>query len=165
MNKKTAVPIAEVWRNPVHLLAFGLGAGMMPVAPGTFGTLIAVPIYFYLQMLAAGWYFLVVSALFVAGIWLCEQTARDLRVHDHAGIVWDEIVGYLVTMFMAPAGWAWMVVGFLLFRLFDIWKPFPIRWLDTHVHGGLGIMVDDVAAGVAAALSLQGLYWLWMQNF
>jgi phosphatidylglycerophosphatase A len=156
---------AGVWRNPIHLLAFGLGAGLVPVAPGTFGTLVALPLYYYLQRLASGWYLLLLAALFIAGIVLCGKTARDLRTPDHSGIVWDEIVGYLVTMFMAPTGWQWMLLGFVLFRLFDIWKPFPIRWFDRNVHGGLGIMLDDVAAGVAAALVLQGVYWIWMQNF
>ena len=156
---------AGVWRNPIHLLAFGLGAGLAPVAPGTFGTLVALPLYYYLQRLASGWYLLLLAALFIAGIVLCGKTARDLRTPDHSGIVWDEIVGYLVTMFMAPTGWQWMLLGFVLFRLFDIWKPFPIRWFDRNVHGGLGIMLDDVAAGVAAALVLQGVYWIWMQNF
>lgn len=161
---KTNSTTTGVWRHPVHFLAFGLGAGLMPVAPGTFGTLVALPLYYFLQPLASGWYLLVVSLLFVVGIVLCAKTARDLQAPDHPGIVWDEIVGYLVTMFMAPTGWLWMFLGFLLFRLFDIWKPFPIRWLDRNVHGGLGIMLDDVAAGVAAALVLQGSYWVWTLN-
>ncbi len=163
MSKKNSAA-AGVWRNPVHLLAFGLGAGLMPVAPGTFGTLAALPLYLYLQQLAHGWYLLWVILMFLVGIALCAKTARDLQSPDHSGIVWDEIVGYLVTMFMAPTGWIWMLLGFLLFRLFDIWKPFPIRWLDRHVHGGLGIMLDDLAAGVAAALVLQGAYWAWTLN-
>lgn len=154
-----------VWRHPVHLLAFGLGAGLMPVAPGTFGTLAALPLYFFMQPLSAVWYAFLVVVLFGVGIALCAKTARDLQAPDHPGIVWDEIVGYLVTMFMAPAGWGWMLLGFVLFRLFDIWKPFPIRWFDRHVHGGLGIMLDDVAAGVAAGLVLQGVYWIGMRNF
>jgi len=152
------------WRNPVHLLAFGFGAGAMPFAPGTFGTLVAIPLYLLMRPLAAPWYAGVVAVLFGGGIWLCGATARDLRTHDHPGIVWDEIVGYLVTMFMAPAGWIWIAIGFVLFRVFDIWKPFPIRWLDEHVKGGTGIMLDDLAAGVPAALVLQGLFWLWTRH-
>ena len=162
---ETKPTTSTVWRHPVHLLAFGLGAGLIPVAPGTFGTLMALPLYFYLQSLTNFGYLLCVVALFIVGIALCGKTARDLRTPDHSGIVWDEIVGYLITMFMAPTGWVWMFLGFVLFRLFDIWKPFPIRWLDRHVHGGLGIMLDDVAAGVAAALVLQGIYWTWTLNF
>ena len=161
---KTAITFTALWRNPVHLLAFGFGAGAAPVAPGTFGTLIAVPVYYVMQSLSATWYALLVALMFAVGVWLCERTARDMNTHDHPGIVWDEVVGYLVTMFMAPAGWWWMLIGFMLFRLFDIWKPFPIRWLDRRVTGGLGIMLDDVAAGIAAALVLQAGYWIWIQN-
>ena len=164
MDKKTSITPPALWRNPVHLLAFGFGAGAAPFAPGTFGTLAAVPVYYLMQPLSAIWYALLVLIMFAAGVWLCDRTARDMHTHDHPGIVWDEIVGYLITMFMAPTGWWWVVCGFLLFRLFDIWKPFPIRWLDRRVAGGLGIMLDDVAAGIAAALTLQAGYWLWMQS-
>ncbi len=149
------------WRNPVHVLAFGFGAGAMPFAPGTFGTLIAIPFYLIMRRLPLLWYAALVIALFAVGIWLCGVTARQLRTHDHPGIVWDEIVGYLITMFMAPPGWVWIAIGFLLFRLFDIWKPFPIRWMDAQVKGGFGIMLDDLAAAILAALVLQGLNWLW----
>jgi phosphatidylglycerophosphatase A len=158
------VSATTLWRHPVHLAAFGFGAGLAPVAPGTWGTLIALPFYALMVWLSPVVYALTLLALFAAGVWLCGRTAQDLGVHDHAGIVWDEIVGYLVTMFMAPAGWVWVVMGFALFRLFDVWKPFPISWLDQRIRGGLGIMLDDVAAGIAAALSLQAIYWLWMQN-
>lgn len=166
MNNKSNMNITftTLWRNPVHLLAFGFGAGAVPVAPGTFGTLVAVPVYYFMQSLSTTWYALLLALMFAAGVWLCDRTARDMNTHDHPGIVWDEIVGYLITMFMAPAGWWWMLIGFLLFRLFDIWKPFPIRWLDRRVTGGLGIMLDDVAAGIAAALVLQTGNWLWIQN-
>jgi len=95
--------------------------------------------------------------LTVLGIWLCQVTSRDLGVHDHAGIVWDEIVGYLITMIAIPATWPWVVAGFVLFRLFDIIKPWPIGWADRHVHGGLGIMLDDVLAAVYAGLIMQVL--------
>ena len=91
------------------------------------------------------------------GIWLCGRTSKDLGVHDHGGIVWDEFVGYWITMFMAPAGAVWMLVGFALFRVLDIAKPWPIRWADEKVEGGLGIMLDDVIAGILACLCLQGI--------
>lgn len=136
------------WRNPVHLLAFGLGSGAAPKAPGTFGTLAAVPLYLLLQPLAHLPYLLLVLLLFLLGIWLCGRTSRDLGVHDHGGIVWDEWVGFLITMWMAPPGWQWLLAGFCLFRLFDIFKPWPIGWLDRRVSGGLGIMLDDVLAGI-----------------
>ncbi len=147
-------------RNPVHLLAFGLGAGCSPKAPGTMGTVVAIGFYLPLSQLSLPAYGAVLALVSLVGIGLCGRTARDLGVHDHPGIVWDEIAGYLLTMFAAPAGWPWIVLGFALFRLFDIWKPWPIRWLDRRVDGGLGIMLDDLVAGVFAAAVLQALAWL-----
>ncbi len=146
---------ASVFRNPVHFLAFGLGCGLAPRAPGTFGTLAAVPFYLLLNQLPLAGYALALIALFGVGIWLCEKTARDLGVHDHGGIVWDEFVGYWLTMLAAPPEWWWMVVGFVLFRFFDIVKPFPISWFDKHIKGGFGIMLDDAVAGSFAWLCLQ----------
>ena len=154
MAKHGPLP-ASIWRNPVHLLAFGLGSGAMPFAPGTFGTLLAIPLFLLMQPLALWLYLLITLLLGLVGIWLCGKTARDLGVHDHSGIVWDEIVGYLITMIAVPAGWPWVLAGFLLFRLFDILKPWPIGWADRRVHGGLGIMLDDVLAGLMALACLQ----------
>lgn len=155
--KRNQLPVS-IWKNPVHLLACGLGAGAMPFAPGTFGTLVAIPLYLLMQMLALPLYLALTLLLFILGIWLCQVTARDLGVHDHGGIVWDEVVGYLITMTAAPAGWEWVVAGFLLFRFFDILKPWPIHRLDRQLHGGIGIMLDDVLAGVYGALCLQLLH-------
>jgi phosphatidylglycerophosphatase A len=148
--------------HPLDFLALGGGSGLVPKAPGTAGTLVAVPVYLLLQSLALSSvvYLGLVAALFVAGIGLCAHAARRLGVHDHPGIVWDEIVGYLVTMTLAPAGWLWVLLGFALFRLFDVLKPWPIRWLDRRVHGGFGIMLDDLVAGIFAALVLQGIVYL-----
>lgn len=148
------------WRNPAHLLAFGLGAGAAPKAPGTAGTLVAVPLYLLVSGLPLWAYLAITVAAFLAGIWICGLTAEDLGTHDHPGIVWDEVVGFLVTMTAAPAGWAWLVSGFALFRGFDILKPWPIHWLDARVGGGLGIMLDDLAAGLFAFAVLQGIAWL-----
>ena len=149
-----------VLRKLAHFLAFGFGAGKAPVAPGTFGTLVGIAAYLLLQPLSALSYVVTVLALFALGVWLCQVTERDLKVHDHPGIVWDEIVGYLITMFMAPAGWAWIVAGFLLFRLFDIWKPFPIRQLERRIQGGFGNMLDDELAGLYSLAVLQGIVYL-----
>ncbi|MEJ2404330.1 MAG: phosphatidylglycerophosphatase A [Candidatus Thiodiazotropha sp.] len=140
--------------NPVHLLAFGFGSGLAPKAPGTFGTLVGVPIYWLLQPLPPVYYGVLVAVSFLIGISLCGRTSRDLGVHDHGGIVWDEIVGYLVTMLWAPKGWLWMVIGFVLFRFFDILKPWPISWFDRKVSGGFGVMLDDLIAGLFAAVIL-----------
>lgn len=152
-----------MWTNPVHFLAFGLGSGAAPYAPGTFGTLAAIPIYLLLtQFLSWTVYGLVVVVMFAFGVWLCNRTERDIGVHDHSGIVWDEFVGYLVTMFYAPAGWLWVIAGFFLFRLFDIWKPFPVRQVERRYQKGFGIMIDDVVAGIYAGLALQVLAYLYI---
>lgn len=147
------------WSNPLHLLAFGLGSGAVPKAPGTAGTLVAVPLYLLLRSLDPALYLSLTVALFLFGVWLCGRVSRDLGVHDHSGIVWDEWVGLLVTLCLAPPGWWWLLAGFLLFRLFDIWKPWPIGWLDRRVAGGLGIMLDDLLAGLYGfALLRLGVY-------
>jgi len=146
--------------HPVHLLAFGFGSGCAPWAPGTMGTLVGVAIYLPLSRLPIEGYVVATLVTIFAGIWICGWSARQLAVHDHPGIVWDEIAGYLVTMLAAPQGLGWMLAGFVLFRLFDILKPWPIRWLDRRVGGGLGIMLDDVAAGLAALACLQLLVHL-----
>lgn len=155
MSRNSAPP--SVWRNPIHFLAFGFGSGAAPFAPGTFGTLVAVPIYLLMLPLSLWWYLAAVLVVTLLGIWLCHVTSRDLGVHDHAGIVWDEIAGYLITMIAAPPGWPWIVAGFVLFRFFDIIKPWPIGWIDRRVQGGLGIMLDDVLAAAFAWLVLQGV--------
>jgi phosphatidylglycerophosphatase A len=153
-HKRTALP-PGFWKHPAHLPALGFGTGYVPGLPGTAGTLVGVLFYFFMQPLHVTVYLLITSVLFLAGIWLCGKTSQDLGVHDHSAIVWDEIVGYLVTMIMAPAGWLWMVTGFILFRLFDIWKPWPIAWADRHTKGGLGVMLDDLIAGIYALAILQ----------
>ena len=153
MTRAIAPP--SVFRNPIHFLAFGLGSGAAPFAPGTFGTLAAIPFYLLFTQLPLGWYLLLLIAMFGIGIYLCERTARDLGIHDHGGIVWDEFVGYWLTMAAAPQGWWWVLAGFVLFRFFDIVKPFPISWFDKHIHGGFGIMLDDALAGIYAWLCLQ----------
>ena len=155
-----AVTPRSVWRNPIHFAAFGFGSGAAPVAPGTFGTLMAVVLYLLLPDMSWPLYLLYLLVTFALGVWLCGRTAREIGVHDHGGIVWDEFVGYWITMFLAPSGCVWIVVGFAFFRLFDIIKPWPISWLDRHVEGGLGVMVDDVLAGVMAFGCLQlGAYF------
>jgi phosphatidylglycerophosphatase A len=155
------VSFSSLLRHPAHLLAFGFGAGLVPKAPGTAGSLVALPLYYFAQTLPALGYAALVAALFFAGIAICASTERDLDVHDHPGIVWDEIVGVLATLFMAPPGWLWVAIGFGLFRLFDIWKPFPISWINRRVGGGIGIMLDDLAAALLAALILHGVYRIW----
>ncbi|MDH0447699.1 phosphatidylglycerophosphatase A [Shewanella sp. GD04112] len=144
-------------KNPIHFLALGFGSGLAAKAPGTFGTLAAVPLYLLLAQLPLSWYLVVTLVCVLAGIYICDKAAKDMGVHDHGAIVWDEVAGLLITMIAAPAGVLWLVVGFVLFRLFDIIKPWPIRWLDAKVEGGFGIMIDDVLAGIFALIGVQVL--------
>lgn len=144
-------------RNPWNFLALGFGSGLAPIAPGTFGTLVGIPIFLLVQQLSSLHYILLVIILFNLGIAICCKASEIMGVHDHPAIVWDEIVGYLVTMWMAPVGWIWVVAGFVLFRLFDILKPWPIGWIDRNVSCGLGIMLDDLVAGLFGLAALQGM--------
>ena len=132
-----------------------MGAGLLPRAPGTWGTLAAVPLYLLLAGLPLVVYLTLVAVLFGLGIWACGRAGRELGVHDHSAIVWDEVVGYLVAMAGLPRQWGWVLAGFVLFRLFDILKPWPIGWLDRRVQGGLGVMLDDLGAGIAVLALLQ----------
>lgn len=141
--------------NPNHFFAFGFGSGLAPKAPGTFGTLAAIPVYLLIQDLSWPIYVSWLVVTFALGVYWCDRSSKQLGVHDHGGIVWDEFVGYWITMFLAPKSWLWVLIGFLLFRFFDIIKPWPINWLDRKVIGGFGIMIDDVLAGVYAFVVLQ----------
>jgi phosphatidylglycerophosphatase A len=144
----------RILKDPVHFLAFGFGAGLSPVAPGTAGTLVAVPLVFAIMQFGPMVHSVFACIAILAGIYICGASARRLQVHDHGGIVWDEICGYTVTMLAAPPRWYWLLAGFVLFRFFDIVKPSPIREADHSLSGGLGIMLDDVIAGVFAAAIL-----------
>ena len=146
--------------NPLHLLSFGFGSGLMPVAPGTFGTLAAVLPYLLLARLPLPVYGLVVLAGFALGIYLCQYTSAALGVHDHPAIVWDEFIGFWITMIAAPLSWKWILIGFVLFRVFDIVKPWPVGVADARLKGGLGIMFDDVLAGLYALACMQLLMLL-----
>lgn len=145
------------WYHPIHFLSFGFGSGLIPKAPGTFGTLMAIPLFLLMSELSLELYIAVVCVAFALGIFICGFTAKAMKVHDHGSIVWDEFVGYWLTMLVVPLSWWWVVAGFVLFRLFDILKPWPIRVLDQRVKGGFGIMLDDVIAAVFAWLCLQAL--------
>ncbi len=138
-------------------LATGFGAGRAPFAPGTFGTLAAVPVYLLLMRASTVLYVEIVVLMFVIGVIACQMAGERLGETDHPAIVWDEIVGFQITMFLAPAGWTWIVAGFLLFRLFDIWKPFPLRQVDRRWRNGFGTMSDDALAGVYACAALHAL--------
>lgn len=149
----------RVWNDPVYFIAFGFGTGLMAKAPGTWGTLAAIPVYLILAGTAWWVYLSAVILAFFLGVYVSDKVSNDLGVHDYSGIVWDEVVGYLLTMFLAPPGIIWMVIGFALFRLFDIWKPEPVKTIDKYVKGGMGIMLDDIVAAVMAWILLQILAW------
>ncbi len=148
--------VADLWSHPANFLALGFGSGLAPRAPGTFGTLVAVPLYvLLLEALTLPWLLLVIAVGTFAGIWICGAAARSLGVHDHPGIVWDEFIGFWISCIALPAGWPWLFFAFVLFRFFDIVKPWPINWLDRRMPGGLGIMIDDVVAGFYALMVIQ----------
>lgn len=151
-------PVPEkVWRNPLYFIAFGFGAGAMPKAPGTFGTLMAIPFYLLLSSLPLFYYIGFVILFIIATSWLCQRISNEIKEHDHQGMCIDEFAGFFVTMINAPHGFKWILLGFILFRLFDIWKPQPIRYIDQHIHGGFGMILDDVVAGLFAMIIIQVL--------
>ena len=160
MSKNTKVEARTVLTDPVNFLAFGFGSGLAPFAPGTFGSIPGL-ILFWLT-LDFGLYVQlgVAVAITLAGIWICGESARRIGVHDHGGIVWDEIAGMYITLFAAPVSVTGFVLAFVLFRAADIVKPWPIRDLDHRIHGGLGIMLDDLVAALYAALLLVLYGWL-----
>lgn len=153
-TSKRVLTAADLWRDPVNFLALGFGSGLAPVAPGTFGTLVALPLYWWLALLPLEIYLAVVLVASLLGIWICGRANRSLQTEDHPGIVWDEICGYLLAMSAVPRAWHWMLVGFILFRAFDIVKPWPIRAVDRHLGGGTGVMLDDMIAGVFTLIVL-----------
>lgn len=148
---------SKVWQNPIYFFAFGFGTGLLPYAPGTWGTLAGIPVFLLFASTTPAIYLLLTLVAFLFGVYVCEKVSKDIGEHDYPGIVWDEVVGFLITMWQVPVDLHWIIVGFILFRIFDIWKPYPIRWFDTNVKGGLGIMLDDVMAAIPAWLILQAL--------
>lgn len=144
-----------VWSHPAHVLAFGLGSGLAPAAPGTVGTLLALPLYWYLgPRLDAVEFLLLIVLLFVVGVWACGRTGRALGVADHGGIVWDEIVAFLAVLFFTPDDLRWQAAAFVLFRVFDVAKPPPIRYYDERLKSGFGVMFDDMIAAFYTLLAL-----------
>jgi phosphatidylglycerophosphatase A len=151
---------AALLKDPVQLIALGFGTGLSPIGPGTCGTLLAVPLAFVLLHAppSVAWFIVLVSV--AGGIWITGQSAERLGVHDHPGIVWDEVAAFLALALVLPEGWVWLIAGFVAFRAFDIFKPWPIRDLDHRLPGGLGIMLDDLAAAVYAAVLLRLIGYL-----
>ncbi len=150
----------RVLTDPVHILAFGFGTGLAPYAPGTVGSILGVALAWFTLDLGLMTRMGCAAFLFLFGIWICGESARRLGIHDHGGIVWDEIAGMYVTLLAAPYTITAWILGFLLFRAFDIVKPWPIRDLDHRLGGGLGIMLDDLVAALYAAILLALYGWL-----
>ncbi|MCU7555765.1 phosphatidylglycerophosphatase A [Alteromonas sp. ASW11-19] len=148
-------------KNPVHCLALGFGSGLIPFMPGTFGSLAAIPLLLAASSLSPTGFLLCTVLISVTGIYFCGKTAHDMQVHDHGSIVWDEIAGMFVTFLMLPLTVPYLVAGFVLFRIFDILKPWPIGIIDKRLHGGTGIMLDDILAGAMVCGSLHLISMLW----
>ncbi|MES2547302.1 MAG: phosphatidylglycerophosphatase A [Pseudomonadota bacterium] len=145
--------------HPAHFLALGFGSGLMPKAPGTAGTLVGLPLFWLMADLTFYAQLGIVTLLFILGIYLCNQTGKALGVSDHGGIVWDEIVAIMLVLTFTPQQWQWWLIAFLLFRLFDIWKPYPIRQFDAKLKNGFGVMFDDLLAGIYAIIGIKLLLW------
>lgn len=151
-EERQKILVSTVLRDPVHWFAFGFGSGLLPAAPGTWGSFFTALVFWWFAPVDALVLLGITIVLFVAGIWICDVSSKRLGVHDHSGIVWDEVVGMLLTLLVVRPEPQWIAVAFIAFRVFDIWKPWPIRDVDHSLHGGLGIMLDDVLAAAYAAL-------------
>lgn len=154
-------PSRVLLRDPAGWIATGFGSGLAPRAPGTVGTLAALLPWLALRELPLWGYLVAVLAAFALGVWAAQQVIERLRIEDPGLVVWDEFVGLWIALIAVPDGWAWVVIGFVLFRLFDIAKPWPVSWADTRLKGGFGAMFDDALAGLYALAALQALAWWW----
>jgi phosphatidylglycerophosphatase A len=157
----TTLPNAQfLFKHPAHFLALGFGSGLAPKAPGTFGTIIGLPLFWALSFAPEPIQIITIILFFFIGIPICTIAGKAIGVSDHGSIVWDEIVAMMLILKFTPFTWYWWLVAFLLFRLFDIWKPFPIRQVDAKVKAGFGVMLDDLLAAVYAIAALKALQWL-----
>ena len=138
--------------HPVHFFSLGFGSGLAPRAPGTFGTIVGLPLFWLISSYSLSVKLAIIAALFVLGIYCCDKTGKALGVADHGAIVWDEIVAMMLVLVFAPLTWLGWLVAFCLFRLFDIWKPFPISYFDAKLKNGFGVMFDDLLAAIYAII-------------
>ena len=163
MANKTQPDVKLLLSHPAHFCALGFGTGLAKKAPGTFGTIAGLPLFWLISGLGFYSQLAIIFAMFLIGIYFCDRTGKALGVSDHGGIVWDEIVAIMLVLTVTPYQWQWWLTAFVLFRLFDIWKPTPIRHCDAKVKGGFGVMLDDLLAAVYAMISLKILLWLSTQ--
>jgi len=152
---RNALTVNDIMTSPMLFLAFGFGSGLIRKMPGTMGTVAAIPVYLLFIQADVWLYAFLTLLVSVSGIWICDAAAKKLGEHDFGGIVWDEVAGFLITMGFVPFSWYAVLLGFALFRFFDILKPWPIKWIDQKVEGGFGIMLDDVLAGLFAGMVLK----------
>lgn len=153
-------PFRRLRHLPAFWIASGGGIGLVPVAPGTFGTLLALLPWLALRHLPLWAYLAVILGAFAIGVWAANRVIAVLGEEDPGVVVWDEFIGLWITLALVPTGWQWPLLGFALFRLFDIWKPWPVSWADQKIKGGFGAMLDDALAGLFALAALQGVVWL-----
>jgi phosphatidylglycerophosphatase A len=165
MTTLTSSPpsIKFLFAHPAHFLALGFGSGLAKKAPGTFGTLLGVLLAWPFFMLPVIWQAPVLFSLFLLGVWCCDKTGRALGVADHGSIVWDEIIAIILVLGFTPMNWLWWLGAFVLFRLFDIWKPFPIRQLDARMKNGFGVMLDDILAAIYSIVCILALL-IWTNS-
>ena len=149
-----------LFAHPAHFFALGFGSGLAQKAPGTFGTIVGLPLFWLISGQSLSIQLSIIALLFVIGIYFCDVAGKNLGVADHGSIVWDEIVAMLLVLALTPFSAAWWLVAFLLFRLFDIWKPFPIRQFDAKLKNGFGVMFDDFLAAIYAVLTLMAMQWI-----
>ena len=145
--------------HPAHFFALGFGSGLVPKAPGTFGTLLGLPLFWLISGYALNVQLIIIATLFIIGIYFCDKTGKALSVADDGAIVWDEIVAMMLVLAFTPFTWLGWLVAFCLFRLFDIWKPYPICYFDAKLKNGFGVMFDDLLAAIYAILVLKFIIW------
>lgn len=148
-------------KNPLHFMAVGFGSGLSPIASGTTGSFAAIPFCYLFTGLPVPWYLIIIMISWYIGIVACQSATDAIGIDDHGAIVWDEFVGMFITTICAPQSLTWMLVCFFVFRIFDIVKPWPIKLIDSDLHGGLGIMLDDVLAGLYSLVVIQLLLYFF----
>ncbi len=148
-----------LFQHSAHFFALGFGSGLAKKAPGTFGSLVGLPLFWLISGQPSTMQLAMIALLFVVGIYFCNVAGKNLGVADHGSIVWDEIVAMLLVLVFTPLSAMFWLIAFLLFRLFDIWKPFPIRQFDAKLKNGFGVMFDDLLAAIYAILSLMAIQW------
>jgi phosphatidylglycerophosphatase A len=160
MDMTTLPNLKLLLSHPAHFFSLGFGSGLAPKAPGTFGTVVGFPLYFLIANQSIPAQLGIITILFLIGVWFCDLTGKAIGVSDHGGIVWDEIVAMMLVLTFTPVTVFYYVLAFALFRLFDIWKPAPIRQVDAQLKGGLGVMFDDILAAIYAIICIQGILWI-----